>query len=196
MLEQFAGTQPESLGPVNQERLPTQDLATEPELPPRLETANPIGFRDSEWDLAAVTMLPRKQPRPEGLSAFAMALLWIAIPTFGIALLVGRRPLEQWLSKGDAVGRRLVRGGKHGVETVQGPGNLPLESVSEASKQLQISQPLTPASGDPVVSKDSVLAESTNVTLPVSGPGSAVDANLLNSLSTQEARALVGSKFR
>jgi PilZ domain/Gram-negative bacterial TonB protein C-terminal len=193
LLEQFGGTQPESLGPVNHASPPAQGVRNGLEFSQGFESANPIGFSESEWDLAAVTVLPRKKPRPEGLSAFAMALLWIAIPTFGIAMLVGRRPLEQWLAKGDTVGRSPFRNDKHGVETVQGPVNLPLGSGAEPDKH-QISQPMTPASDEHVASPDSVVAESTNVTVPVSGSASMVDANLLNSISTQEARALVGSK--
>jgi hypothetical protein len=189
LLEQFGGTEPESLGPVGGETLPVEGSGTGPELPPRLESASAIGFRDNEWDLAAVTILPPKKSRPEGLSAFAVALLWIAIPTFGLALLVGRRPLEQWLSRGDAAGND-----KSGTETVQGPVNLPLESGSEAVKQLEISQVMAPATVEPPATKTSTGPGLTNIDLPASGSGSTADANLLNSMSTQEAHALVHSK--
>ncbi len=194
LLEQFGGTEPESLGPVSGETLPVLGSDTGPGLPPRLESANPIGFRESEWDLAAVTVLPPKKPRPEGLSAFAVALLWIAIPTFGLALLVGRRPLEHWLSRGDAVGKNIFRNDKSGTETVQGPVNLPLESGSDAHKQFEISQVMTPATVEPPATNPSTGLGLTNIDVPASGSGSTADGNLLNSMSTQEARALIRSK--
>jgi hypothetical protein len=194
LLEQFGGTQPESLGPVNQEIFPAKDLGIGPELSPRLEISNPIGFRDSEWDLAAVTVLPRKKLRPEGLSAFAVALLWIAIPTFCLALLVGRRPLEQWLSRGDAVGKNSFHNNKPGTGTVQGPVNLPAEPGSEADKELEISQVMPPANLEPPATSTSTDPNSKNISVPVAASASRADANLLNSMSTQEARALIGSK--
>jgi len=104
LLTGLGGTPPEFLGPAQDEFVEDEPSFSEGR---GAETqahqgsnSNFPGFRENEWDLASATMVPRKKSKPEGLSALGLLLLWIAIPSFGIGIMVGRRPLQQWLSRG------------------------------------------------------------------------------------------------
>jgi len=101
LLAGLGGTAPEFLGPAQDEPARDDPAFTEDTIAETQssQTSNPnfVGFRENEWDLASITMVPRKKSKPEGLSALALLLLWIAIPSFGIGIIVGRRPLERWL---------------------------------------------------------------------------------------------------
>jgi hypothetical protein len=178
-LESFGGSASETLGPAESSK------AVEPgdDSNGRFPHTHPVPFRDNEWDLASVTMVPRKKPKPEGLSAFALTILWIAIPSFGIGILVGRRPLEQWLAGGDAVGKSISRSG---TEARRGnPGSAPANANvslpgTEAARQPDTSTIPGGSSGNEVAASLEQLDD-----LPTRQ-----DAKLYNSMSTQEARAL------
>jgi len=104
LLAGLGGSPPEFLGPAQDELVQDEPAFSEETIAETqaYQGSNPNfpGFRENEWDLASVTMVPRKRLKPEGLSALGLLLLWIAIPSFGIGIMVSRRPLQQWLSRG------------------------------------------------------------------------------------------------
>ena len=190
LLDAFGGTAPETLGPPLPELFASQSQAgaapPEPSRSQGFDDVRTSAFRENEWDLASVTMIPRKNAKPEGLSAFALILLWIAIPSFGIGILVGRRPLEQWLSRGDAVGKTFSR---------KTPAPKPLAPVpdilaSAHPTDVKFSPELPanlPINTEPM-ENDVLTLKPAEPYRPASS-GAFVDAKLLNSMSTQEARA-------
>ena len=193
LLDAFGGTAPETLGPPLPELFAsTAAAAAEPLRSQGFDDVRTPAFRENEWDLASVTMVPRKKPKPEGLSAFALILLWIAIPSFGIGILVGRRPLERWLSRGDAVGKSFST--KSPSQTL--PSATPDLSASGHRADVKFSQeipPNLPINTEPFESD--VLTINPAETYRPGDSNAFVDVKLLNSMSTQEARAFknVGS---
>ncbi len=190
LLDAFGGTPPETLGPPLPELFASAEAgaaAPPPTAPPQAQGFDDVrtaAFRENEWDLASVTMVPRKKPQPEGLSAFALILLWIAIPSLGIGILVGRRPLEQWLSRGDAGAKTLA------VTTTRPASTSPDSLASAHQADLDFSQEIS--SNLPINTRP--FENDILIAKPIenyrSGTSSAaVDARLLNSMSTQEARA-------
>lgn len=186
LLDAFGGTTPETLGPPLPELFasPAAAPAAAPLASQGFDDVRTAAFREDEWDLASVTMVPRTKPKPEGLSALALILLWIAIPSFAIGILVGRRPLEQWLSRGEAVGKTLPR--KSPSPTLSSPTSaLP---ASEHQTEVKFSQeipPNLPINTEPFQNGLVIKPAETYR----SGSSGLVDAQLLNSTSTQEVRA-------
>ncbi|MEQ1473487.1 MAG: hypothetical protein ABLQ96_06685, partial [Candidatus Acidiferrum sp.] len=181
-------TAPETLGPPLPELFASQADAAPPE-PSRSQGFDDVrtsAFRENEWDLASVTMVPRKNAKPEGLSAFALILLWIAIPSFGIGILVGRRPLEQWLSRGDAVGKTFSRKTPAPKPSSPVPDILASAPPTEVKFSPELPANL-PVNTEPMAS-DVLNLRPVEAYRPASS-GAFVDAKLLNSMSTQEARA-------
>jgi hypothetical protein len=185
LLEVFGGTAPESLGPAISESLPVPGTLAASLPSQSFDTVNPSGFRDHEWDLASVTMVPRKKSQSKGLSAIALILLWIAIPAFGIGVLVGRRPLERWLSGAETTARRTTT--EPAAPTTKSV-SLQEEPVFEPNEGIiEDSGAAVPAPSfvePPVVSKPKELGSTED----------ARESRLLNSMSTQEARALKNVK--
>jgi hypothetical protein len=193
LLAGLGGTPPEFLGPAQDEPMQdeppfSEDRSAETQA---YQGSNPNfpGFRENEWDLASVTMVPRKRSKPEGLSALGLLLLWIAIPSFGIGIMVGRRPLQQWLSRGfaerknishvDAPEPEITRARDESPDITSsddidatGPQSIPARTVE------------TPATSS---SQDIKASDETKSF--VSTP-EFVDTQLLNSMSTQERRAV------
>jgi hypothetical protein len=200
LLDAFGGTPPESLGPSLSERFAAEDSAPQTAPSQGFETFNATGFREEEWDLAAVTMVPRKKPRPDGLSAFGLMLLWIAIPSFGIGILVGRRPLEQWLSREkDAVKNVPAiseQKPKTGFASEQSSTNRGV--VAETSQAVlpksDVSAPTFAEPGPSDVNKPERSQPRAAESYQTLAFGERlVDPKLLNSMSTQEAKAFRNS---
>lgn len=192
LLDSFGGTAPETLGPPLPELFASQGDATaadsaSSQTPSQgFNDVRTAAFRENEWDLASVAMVPRKKPKPEGLSAFALMLLWIAIPSFGIGILVGRRPLEQWLARGDAVGKSFSR--KSPSQTLSSATPDILASGHQADVKFSPEIPANlPINTEPF--DNGVLTMSSADGYPRGNSSSPIDAKLLNSMSTQEARA-------
>jgi hypothetical protein len=175
LLTGLGGTAPEFLGPAQEEPARTEDTIVET---PSSQGYKPnfAGFRENEWDLASVTMVPRKRLKPEGLSALALLLLWIAIPSFGIGIIVGRRPLERWLSGGSKMARTISH----------------VPPQSEIVNARDESSDITSSDSD-ATSPHSIPSEGVKTSAAtksfVSTPAF-VDTKLLNSMSTQELHAL------
>src|ERR1700730_9556170 len=186
LLEQFGGTTPESLGPASPPIFSEEDATGDAKLAQKFESLYP-GFRDNEWDLAAVTMIPRKKTRPEGWSAFALALLWVAIPTFAIGILGGRRPLEQWLLGGDAIGKSVSRIAQGKPRASSLPAKVPNASGTRQNSQLELPDAQTPSTIETPATRASVEYKPAELSAPNK---TLTDAKLLNSMSTQESRAL------
>ena len=186
LLEQFGGTTPESLGPASPPIFSEEDATGDAKLAQKFESLYP-GFRDNEWDLAAVTMIPRKKTRPEGWSAFALALLWVAIPSFAIGILVGRRPLEQWLLGGDAIGKSVSRIAQGKPRASSLPAKVPNASGTRQNSQLELPDAQTPSTIETPATRASVEYKPAELSAPNK---TLTDAKLLNSMSTQESRAL------
>ena len=191
LLAGLGGTPPEFLGPAQDE--PSEDE------PPFSEGtgaetqshqgSNPNfpGFRENEWDLASVTMVPRKRSKPEGLPALGLLLLWIAIPSFGIGIMVGRRPLQQWLSRGFAERRNTVHVEAPDPEMARDRD----ESPDITRSDIDATSPQSiPARSDktPATNSSQDFNASAATKSFVSTP-EFVDTQLLNSMSTQERRA-------
>jgi PilZ domain-containing protein len=192
LLQAFGGSAPESLGPVpslvdqfpdqqethsssaNTEMQPIQDFTSEAQ----------TGFRDNEWDLADVTLIPRKKSTRAGLPAYALIFLWIAIPCFGIGMLVGRRPIEQWLARGDANGKSVTE--------VMKPVSASVSDGARTQASANIDTPETSTNQDAMASR--VHVDATTYTVSDSSVASPLpqdtSVTLLNSLSTQELRAI------
>jgi hypothetical protein len=192
LLDAFGGTAPETLGPPLPELFAsTAAAAVEPLRSQGFDDVRTPAFRENEWDLASVTMVPRKKPKPEGLSAVALILLWIAIPSFAIGILVGRRPLAQWLSRGGAFGKSFSR--KSPSQTLPSTPDI---SASGHRADVKFSQEVPanlPINTEPFESD--VLTINPAETYRPGDSRAFVDVKLLNSMSTQEARAFknVGS---
>ena len=198
LLQAFGGSAPESLGPVpslldqapdHQETpyletlFPEASVGVQPA--PDFTNADQTGFRDNEWDLADVTLVPRKESSLAGFPIFALIFLWIAVPCFGIGMLVGRRPLERWLARGNPQ--------RENISQVAKPVSQPLGNGDELSVSANVAAPAAkPSVRDAALSQ--VHIDATNYTVPDSTGASPLPQNtsvaLLNSLSTQEARAI------
>ena len=192
LLAGLGGSPPEFLGPAQDELVQDEPAFSEETIAETqaYQGSNPNfpGFRENEWDLASVTMVPRKRLKPEGLSALGLLLLWIAIPSFGIGIMVSRRPLQQWLSRGlaerknishvDAPEPEIARARDESTDTTSsdidatGPQSIPARTGE------------TPATGS---SQDIKASDATKSF--VSTP-EFVDTQLLNSMSTQEHRTV------
>jgi hypothetical protein len=187
LLAGLGGTAPEFLGPAQDVPSFTEATIAETQSSQRSKP-NFAGFRENEWDLASVTMIPRKRSKSEGLSALGLLLLWIAIPSFGVGIIVGRRPLQQWLSRGAAVGNSISHGATSGPEIVSGRDESPDITSSDidavGSQSIPARGVETPATES---SQDGKTSDATKSF--VSTPAS-LDTKLLNSMSTQELRAL------
>jgi hypothetical protein len=186
LLAGFGGTAPEFLGPAQNEGSITEDAVDES---PSLTGSKPkpefVGFREKEWDLASVTMVPRKRSKPEGLSALGLLLLWIAIPSFGIGIIVGRRPLQQWLARAYAVRTNTPRVVEPGPQIINARDESPAITGSDIDAVGQsIPDHTVEASTNSVDIKTSAATKSF-----VSTPAF-VDTKLLNSMSTQELQAI------
>jgi hypothetical protein len=185
LLTGLGGTTPEFLGPALDEPSFAENTIAEAKPP---QGSNPVfaGFREKEWDLASVTMVPRKRSKPEGLSALGLLLLWIAIPSFGIGLIVGRRPLQQWLSHGGAL--------RKNISPVATPES-EIASARNGSPDITGSDIDASGAQPPARRTEAASTASQDVKMPaatksfVSTPA-VVDTKLLNSLSTQELRAV------
>jgi hypothetical protein len=171
LLAGFGGTTPEFLGPAHSEASITEGVVNE-SLSSKAPKPKPdfVGFRENEWDLASVTMVPRKRSKPAGLSALGLLLLWIAIPSFGIGIIVGRRPLQQWLSGAYALRKNTSR-----VEPEPQIINARDESPDIAASDIDAAGQSTP--------------ERAVETDPNSATPAFLDTKLLNSMSTQELHA-------
>jgi hypothetical protein len=192
LLQAFGGTAPESLGPVPSlvDQVPDQQKSFSPGAIAETQSAQDVtslpqdAFRDHEWDLADVTLTPQKESARAGLPAYALIFLWIAIPCFGIGILVGRRPLEQWLARGDANGENISQAAKRASE----PGN----AGDQAPVSAKVESPVTSSAQDATLSR--VHVDATNYVssdAPAASPlPQDTSVTLLNSLSTQEARAI------
>jgi hypothetical protein len=186
LLAGFGGTAPEFLGPAQNETSITEDQVDES---PSSKRPKPkpdfVGFREKEWDLASVTMVPRKRSKPEGLSALGLLLLWIAIPSFGIGIIVGRRPLQQWLSGAYAVRKNPSRVVEPEPQIINARDESPditggdVDAVGQSIPDHTVEASMN--SGD---IKTSAATKSF-----VSTPAF-VDTKLLNSMSTQELHAI------
>jgi hypothetical protein len=192
LLAGLGGTPPEFLGPAQDELVQdeppfSKDRSAET---PAYHGSNPNfpGFRENEWDLASVTMVPRKRSKPQGLSALGLLLLWIAIPSFGIGIMVGRRPLQQWLSRGFAERKNISHVDAPSPEIARALDESPDITSSDIDATGPQSIPArsgeTPATGSSQNVKASAATKSF-----VSAP-EFVDTQLLNSMSTQERRAV------
>jgi len=185
LLAGLGGTAPEFLGPAHDEPCFTEATIAQTQSS-QASKPNFAGFRANEWDLASVTMVPRKRSKPEGLSALGLLLLWIAIPSFGIGIIVGRRPLQQWLSRGAAAGKSISHGATSGPKIVTTRDESPDITSSDIDATGPQSIPArnveTPATTS---SQDVKNATKSFVSTPAF-----VDTKLLNSMSTQELRAL------
>jgi hypothetical protein len=192
LLAGLGGTPPEFLGPAQDEPVQDDPAFSEGESaetqPYQGSNSNFSGFRENEWDLASVTMVPRKRSKPAGLSALGLLLLWIAIPSFGIGIMVGRRPLQQWLSRGFAVRKNI----SHVDAPEPGIARVRAESPDITSSDIDA---IGPHSIPARSTEAPAITNSQDVKTPdatksfVSTPAF-VDTNLLNSMSTQELRAL------
>jgi PilZ domain len=192
LLAGLGGTPPEFLGPAQDELVQdeppfSEDRSAETQA---YQGSNPHfpGFRENEWDLASVTMVPRKRSKPEGLSALGLFLLWIAIPSFGIGIMVGRRPLQQWLSRGFAERRNTAHVDAPDPEIARDRD----ESPDITSSDIDATGPQSiPARSDktPATNSSQDIKASAATKSFVSAP-EFVDTQLLNSMSTQERRAV------
>jgi hypothetical protein len=198
LLQAFGGSAPESLGPVpslvdqahHHQETPYRETffpvaAVEMQPAPDFTDVDQTSFRDNEWDLADVALVPRKKSSRTGLPIFAVIFLWIAIPCFAIGLLVGRRPLERWLARGNARGENTSQ--------VPKPIAQPLGVGDELHVSANLAAPVAmPSARDAVLSQ--VHIDATNYTVPDATGSFPLPQNtsvaLLNSLSTQEVRAI------
>jgi PilZ domain len=187
LLAGLGGTPPEFLGPAQDEPPFSEETIAETQT---YQGSNPNfpGFRENEWDLASVTMVPRKRSKPAGLSALGLLLLWIAIPSFGIGILVGRRPLQQWLSRGFAVRKTISHVDAPEPEIARVRDESPDITSSDIDATGPHSIPARSAGAPAITNSQDVKTPDATKSF-VSTPA-LVDTNLLNSMSTQELRAL------
>jgi len=179
LLVGLKGTEPEFLAPAEDEPAdqPSFTEGTVSETKPSQNTG-PVfpRFRGNEWDLASITMVPRRRSKPEGLSALGLLLLWIAIPSFGIGLIVGRRPLEQWLSRATA---------RKNISHFSAPGPEVVTASNESPDTSNADMDATSPQSIPARTVETPAATKSFVSTPPF-----INTGLLNSMSTQERRAL------
>lgn len=192
LLSGLGGTPPEFLGPAQDGPVQDDPAFSEGESaetqPYQGSNPNFPGFRENEWDLASVTMVPRKRSKPAGLSALGLLLLWIAIPSFGIGIMVGRRPLQQWLSRGFAVRKTISHVDAPEPEIARVRDESPDITSSDIDATGPRSIPARSAEAPAITNSQDVKTPDATKSF-VSTPAF-VDTNLLNSMSTQELRAL------
>jgi PilZ domain len=192
LLAGLGGTPPEFLGPAQDEPVQDDPAFSEGESaetqPYQGSNSNFSGFRENEWDLASVTMVPRKRSKPAGLSALGLLLLWIAIPSFGIGIMVGRRPLQQWLSRGFAVRKNISHVDAPETEIARARDESPNITSSDIDATGPHSIPARSTEAPAITNSQDVKTPDATKSF-VSTPAF-VDTNLLNSMSTQELRAL------
>src|ERR1700681_4819149 len=193
LLAGLGGTPPEFLGPAQDELVQdepplSEDRSAETQT---YQGSNPNfpGFRENEWDLASVTMVPRKKSKPEGLSAFGLLLLWIAIPSFGIGIIVGRRPLQRWLSGGAAAGENISHVATPEPAIVNGRDRSPDITGSDIDATDPHSIPMRTVAKTLVTVNSQDVKTSAATKSFVSTPAF-VDTKLLRPMSTQELRAV------
>jgi hypothetical protein len=186
LLTGFGGTAPEFLGPAQEQPSPTEDTIAETQYS-QVPQPN-FRFRENEWDLASVTTVPRKRSKPEGLSALGLLLLWIAIPSFGIGIIVGRRPLQQWLSRGATAGRNISHVPTPDPETASARD----DSRDIASGDIDATgrHSISPRTVETLATVNSHDDKTSAVTRSFVSTPAFVDTKLLNSMSTQELRAV------
>ena len=192
LLAGLGGTPPEFLGPAQDEPVQddpafSEDRSAETQSY-QASNSNFSGFRENEWDLASVTMVPRKRSKPAGVSALGLLLLWIAIPSFGIGMMVGRRPLQQWLSRGFAVRKTISHIDAPEPEIARVRDESPDITSSDIDAIGPHSIPGRSAEAPAITNSQDVKTPEATKSF-VSAPAF-VDTNLLNSMSTQELRAL------
>jgi len=191
LLAGLGGTAPEFLGPAQDEPARDAPAFTEDTIAETQssQTFNPnfAGFRENEWDLASITMVPRKKSKPEGLSALALLLLWIAIPSFGIGIIVGRRPLERWLSHGAALRKNISHVAAPEPDLVTARDESPDITGSDIDASGPQSIPRTVENPPPTTNSQDAKTSAATKSF-VSTPA-VLDNKLLNSMSTQELRA-------
>jgi hypothetical protein len=193
LLVGLGGTTPEFLGPAQDEQLVQDDPPLSEDTMAETQAyqgSNPngVGFRENEWDLASVTMVPRKRSKPEGLSALGLLLLWIAIPSFGVGIMVGRRPLQQWLSRGFAEHRNTSHVDAPDPEIARARD----ESPEMTSSGIDASDPqsISARSGETPATRSSQDIKASAATKSFVSTSAFADTQLLNSMSTQERRAV------
>jgi len=192
LLAGLGGTAPESLGPTQDEPTPKEPSFTEDAIAEthfsQDSSPNLGAFRENEWDLASITMVPRKKSKPEGLSALGLLLLWIAIPSFGIGIIVGRRPLQHWLSHGGALRKNISHVATPESEVASARDG----SADITSSDIDATGPqsLPPRSVEAPVTMNSQDVKTSAATKSFVSTPAGVDTKLLNSMSTQELRAL------
>jgi hypothetical protein len=191
LLAGLGGTPPEFLGPAQDEFVEdepsfSEDSGAETQAH-QGSNSNFPGFRENEWDLASVTMVPRKKSKPEGLSALGLLLLWIAIPSFGIGIMVGRRPLQQWLSRGFVERKNIshVEAPEPEIASDESPDITNSDIDATGPQSIPVHNGEAPATT--TSSQDVKPSAATNSF--VSTPAF-VDTQFLNSMSTQERRAV------
>jgi hypothetical protein len=187
LLAGLGGTAPEFLGPAQDGPCFTEATIAETQSSQRSKP-NFAGFRENEWDLASVTMVPRKRSKPEGLSALGLLLLWIAIPSFGIGIIVGRRPLQQWLTRGAAAGNSISHGATSGPEMVSARDESP--DIASSDIDAAGSQSIPAGSVETPATINSQNVKTSYATKSFVSTRVSVDTKLLNSMSTQELRAI------
>ena len=186
LLTGFGGTAPEFLGPAQEQPSPTEDTIAETQYS-QVPKPN-FRFRENEWDLASVTTVPRKRSKPDGLSALGLLLLWIAIPSFGIGIIVGRRPLQQWLSRVATAGRNISHVATPDPETARARDDSP----DIASGDIDATSPhsISPRTVETLATVNSYDDKTSAATKSFVSTPAFVDTKLLNSMSTQELRAV------
>jgi hypothetical protein len=187
LLAGLGGTAPEFLGPAQDVPSFTEATIAETQSSQRSKP-NFAGFRENEWDLASVTMVPRKRSKPEGLSALGLLLLWIAIPSFGIGIIVGRRPLQQWLTRGAVAGNSISHGATSGPEMVSARDESP--DIASSYIDAAGSQSIPARGVETPATINSQNVKTSYATRSFVSTRASVDTKLLNSMSTQELRAL------
>jgi len=186
LLAGLGGTTPEFLGPALDEPPSAENTIAKAKSSSQGSAPIFAGFREKEWDLASVTMVPRKRSKPEGLSALGLLLLWIAIPSFGIGLIAGRRPLQQWLSHGGALRTNISPVGTPESEIASTRDGSPGITGSDIDAT-GVQPPARGAEAASTASQDVKMPAATKSFVSTSA---VVDTKLLNSMSTQELRAI------
>jgi hypothetical protein len=193
LLAGLGGTPPEFLGPAQDELVQdepplSEDRSAETQT---YQGSNPNfpGFRENEWDLASVTMVPRKKSKPEGLSALGLLLLWIAIPSFGIGIMVGRRPLQQWLSRGFAERKNISHVDAPEPDIARARDESP--DITSSDIDATGPQSIPAHNGEtPATTTSSQDIKASDATKSFVSTPAFVDTQFLNSMSTQERRAV------
>src|ERR1700688_660195 len=192
LLAGLGGTPPEFLGPAQDELVQDEPPFSEETVAETqaYQGSNPNfpGFRENEWDLASVTMVPRKRSKPEGLSALGLLLLWIAIPSFGIGIMVGRRPLQQWLSRGFAEHRNTAHLDSPDPEIARARDESP--DITSSDIDATGPQSIPARTGETPATSSSQNVKASAATKSFVSTPEFVDTQLLNSMSTQERRAV------